>query len=198
VNSGTAVADRPVTSSLASTDPAHGLINFASIEIERDLSSTLTPRLKPDVPENSTDVNPSAAPVISRLTKLVTPLGERPGTSSSTTEATTESGAVPARYLRVPQPRWTQEARQWMTGDFVKIHERTSQICIVEARRMHLAITELNVSVKRAWEEGSSELVMEVVVNGNLPQSLALWDAIGDEIQSWGRRQPPLRRRLLE
>jgi len=62
---------------------------------------------------------------------------------------------------------------------------------------MHVRIKKLKVSVKRSWEEDFSELLLQVFVEANLPQSLALWDAIGDSIQRWGQKQPAKRRRLL-
>ena len=62
---------------------------------------------------------------------------------------------------------------------------------------MQLPINSVKVSIKRSWEGEFSELVIQVFVRGNLSQSLALWDAIGDSVQRWGEKQPTRRRRLL-
>jgi len=198
VNSGTALADPPASSTFASSDPVVELNTHLPTEMESGLSSTLTLGVKAEEPENVADVYASAAPLPTRMTRPVDLAGESSTTTASTSDVRQESGLAGPEYLKVPQQRLTQEARQWLNGEFLVIHQRARQICVEEARRMHLAITELNVAVKRAWEEGSNELVIEVVVNGNLPQSLALWDAIGNEIQRWGRKQPPFRKRLLE
>ena len=198
MNSGTAVADPPVPSTFASTDPVVKPNTHLPTEMESGLSSTLTLGVKLEGPEDMADVYTSAAPIPTPMTGPAYFTGEIAPTTGATSDTTQEPELVRPGYLRVPQQRLTQEVRQWMTGEFVVIHQRVRQICVQEARRMHLAIYELNLSVKRSWEEDANELVVEVVVNGNLPQSLALWDAIGDEIQSWGRKQPPRRRRILE
>ena len=95
------------------------------------------------------------------------------------------------------QPEVTEEAQQWLAGDLDTINQRVIHICTQEARKKHLPIKKLRLSIKRSWEEDFKELLLEVFVEANFPQSLALWDAIGDSIQRWGEKQPARRRRLL-
>jgi hypothetical protein len=70
-------------------------------------------------------------------------------------------------------------------------------LCMEDARFMGVPVEKLRLSVKRSWEGEYSELLLQVFVELNFPQSLALWDAIGDSIQRWGKKQPAKRRRLL-
>lgn len=202
MHSGTAVAAPPVASPMAGTDPAVETITYVPIEMAGEISSALPPSAKFEGHEGPADVYATVALEPTRSTRQANIADEMTTSATAVStlpcEGAQQSVVVRPKYLRVPQLRMTQEVRQWLTGEFIAIHQRARQICVEKAHRMHLEIIELNAAVKRAWEEGSNELVLEVVVNGNLPQSLALWDAIGDEIQSWGRKQPPLRRRLLE
>jgi hypothetical protein len=92
----------------------------------------------------------------------------------------------------------TKEAQQWLTGDLDIINSQVIGLCVEEAQRMHVPIEKLQVSVKQSWEGEFNELVLQAFVKANLPQSLALWDAIGDSVQRWGEKQSPKRRRLLE
>ena len=95
------------------------------------------------------------------------------------------------------QPEVTKEAQQWLTGDLDAINQRVIHICTQEARKKHLPIKKLKLSVKRSWEEEYTVLVLQVFVEGDLPQSLVLWDAIGDSIQRWGEKQSAKFRRTL-
>lgn len=95
------------------------------------------------------------------------------------------------------KPEITQEARQWLTGDLEVINKRVMLLCIEHARRMHVQIKSLRIFVKRSWEGEFNELALEVFVEANIPQSLALWDAIGGSIQRWGSKQRPICRRIL-
>jgi hypothetical protein len=98
---------------------------------------------------------------------------------------------------RVLQPEITKEAQQWLRGDLNIINQRVMLLCMEHARRMHAPIKKLRLSVRRSWEGGFNELLLQVFVRLNIPQGLALWDAIGDSIQRWSRRQSPRLRRIL-
>jgi hypothetical protein len=95
------------------------------------------------------------------------------------------------------RPEVTEEAQQWLTGDLDAINQRVIHICTEEAEKKHLPIKKLRLSVKRSWEEDFRELLLEVFVEANFPQSLVLWEAIDTAIQRWGQKQPPRCRRLL-
>lgn len=95
------------------------------------------------------------------------------------------------------RPEVTEEAQQWLTGDLDAINQRVIQICSEEASRMHVPIKKLRLSVKRSWEEEWNELLLQVFVEADLPQSLVLWDAIGDSIQRWSEEQSAKFRRTL-
>ena len=97
----------------------------------------------------------------------------------------------------VLKPEITQEARQWLTGDLEVINNRIMLLCIEHARRAHLSIKSLKLSIKRSWEDEFRELALQLFVEGNIPQSLALWESIGDSIQHWGEKQNPACRRRL-
>lgn len=103
----------------------------------------------------------------------------------------------PARQGRALVPDITREAQEWLRGDLAIINQRVTLFCTEQARNMHVPITKLRLSVKRSWEEDFRELLLEVFVEANFPQSLALWDAIGHSIQRWGKKQPARCRRLL-
>jgi hypothetical protein len=121
------------------------------------------------------------------------------GTSSSgSLEIELEGGFRFSQKHSILRPDVTQEARQWLNGDLDIINRRVIHLCVEQARRMHVPIEKLQVSVKRSWEGEFNELVLQAFVKANLPQSLALWDAIGDSVQNWGKKQPVRRRRLLE
>jgi hypothetical protein len=92
----------------------------------------------------------------------------------------------------------TAEAQGWLTGDLDAINQQVIHICTEEAQKKHLPIKKLKLSVKRSWEDGFSELLLQMFVEADFPQSLALWDAIGDSILGWAKKQPPKRRRLLD
>ena len=117
------------------------------------------------------------------------------GSSSSAIELDSKSHAF--RLQRVPKKEPTREAQQWLNGDLERIDNRITSLCIEHAEFMHVPIKKLDLSVKRSWEGEFSELVLQVFVEANIPQSLALWDAIGNSIQKWGRKQGPKCRRLL-
>jgi hypothetical protein len=95
------------------------------------------------------------------------------------------------------RPEVTEEAQEWLTGDLDAINQRVIRICTEEAQKKHLPINKLQLSVKRSWEDDSAELLLQVFVEADLPQSLVLWDAIGASIQRWGEKQAPRRIRLL-
>ena len=108
-----------------------------------------------------------------------------------------ESEFRPQQKLISLRPKVTRDARQWLTDDLDIINQRVVLLALNRARTMHVQVKSFQVSVKRSWEGEFSELVLEVSVKANLPQSLALWDAIGDSIQRWGERQSVRRRRIL-
>ena len=108
-----------------------------------------------------------------------------------------EGGFRSPQFRRIVQPEVTQEAQQWLRGDLEIINRRVILICIEQARWMHVPLNKLQLSIRRSWEGEFSELLLQVFVHANLPQSLALWDAIGDSIQRWARRQPTRLRRIL-
>ena len=87
---------------------------------------------------------------------------------------------------RVFSPHATSEAEQWLNGDLKSINEQALLISYHEARRMHVQISKAEIRVKRSWEGEFSELVLQVFAEVNIPQSLALWDAVGDTIQQCG------------
>lgn len=99
--------------------------------------------------------------------------------------------------VRTPKKKATRQAQQWLNGDLQRIDNRITSLCIEHAEIMHVPIRKLDLSVKRSWEGEFNELVLQVFVDANLPQSLALWDAIGDSIQRWARRQTTRCRKLL-
>lgn len=118
--------------------------------------------------------------------------------SAGSLEIELEGGFRSSQKHRILRPDITQEARQWLNDELDIINRRVMQYCVEHARRMHVPIEKFRVSVKRSWEGEFNELVLQVFVKANFPQSLALWDAIGDSVQHWGKKQPVRRRRLLE
>ncbi len=109
-----------------------------------------------------------------------------------------ERALQPPHQGRALEPDITREAKEWLRGDLDIIHQRIMLLCMEHARFMGVPVKELRLSVKRSWEGEYSELLLQVFVEANFPQSLALWDAIGDSILRWGKKQPPKRRRLLD
>lgn len=123
---------------------------------------------------------------------------EQPTSTSNiaSAEAYSESG-VRRLHKRTLRPEISQEARQWLTGDLELINQRAMLFCTEQAKRMHVPISGIQLSVKRSWEGEFRELVLQVFVEANFAQSLALWDSIGEAIQGWGAKQSAKRRRLL-
>jgi hypothetical protein len=108
-----------------------------------------------------------------------------------------EKSFHPLQQGRALVPDITQEAKEWLRGDLAIINQRIMLLCMEHASIMGVSVEKLRLSIKRSWEEDFKELLLEVFVEANFPQSLALWDAIGDSIQRWGEKQPARRRRLL-
>jgi hypothetical protein len=109
-----------------------------------------------------------------------------------------ERDPSPPQQGRALVPDITREAKEWLRGDMAIINQRIMLLCMEHAGIMGVPVGKLRLSVKRSWEDDFTELLLQVFVEANLPQSLALWDAIGDSILRWGKKQPPRRRRLLD
>lgn len=109
-----------------------------------------------------------------------------------------ETGPRVRRSQKLLRPDISREAKQWLTGDLNLVHDQAVLFCVQESNRMHLRLKNICLTVKRSWEGEFSELVLQVFAEANLPQSLALWDAIGDAIQDWGKKQSVRLRRILD
>lgn len=91
----------------------------------------------------------------------------------------------------------TPEAKPYLADDLDFINRRVATLCIEQAARMHVSIEKMLVSLKRSWEGDFLEVVLQVFVEANIPQSLALWDAVGSAIERWETWQDAKVRRLL-
>ena len=205
MDSGTAVMPPTLISTLSITGPFVEAITHLPEESASPIAQTSFPDAKvedsndhPIEPANvdaaaAHEATPGRRGAIYAGSSVVDTMGSGATSGSEPTPA-----VVAMASFRVPRLRVSQEARQWLTGDLQLIHQRVVQLCLEQARGMRLPIANIQASVKRSWEGEFSEVVLQLNVRGNLAQSLALWDAIGDSIQRWGAKQSLRSRRLLD
>ena len=205
MDSGTAVMPPPLSNTFSITDPFVDPITHLAVESASPIAQTSFPDAKVD-DSNDRPIEPTnvgaaavheATPGITGAINAGSIVADIPASGATSGSRPASIGVAMAKF-RVPRLRVSQEARQWLTGDLGLIHQRVSQLCLEKARGMHLPIDNIQASVKRSWEGEFSEVVLQLYVRGNLAQSLALWDAIGDSIQRWGAKQSLKSRRLLD
>ena len=83
------------------------------------------------------------------------------------------------------KPELAADISSYLNGNVKKVYERICTLSLEQANRMGVAIRHIRVFSKRRWEEDFREIVVQLFVEANLPQSLALWDSIGAALARW-------------
>lgn len=95
-------------------------------------------------------------------------------------------------------PQETPEAQSYLGDPNIRsVFNRLVAICVNQVIYSGASIERLELTTKRSQEERWIELVLRVVVSLNIPQSLALWDAIGEAIQRWSGYLPARQSSIL-
>ncbi|GEM_PF-4113617 len=103
-------------------------------------------------------------------------------------------GHVP---LVPPRPHISQEARSLVTDRVETLLDTLIPMLYSAVLQSHISLSRIRYVDYQYPEENSRELQIEVYIEANMAQAIALWREVGKRIDAWKKRLKPAMARLL-
>ena len=87
------------------------------------------------------------------------------------------------------EPQIAPDVRRYLRGSALLVYERILRISVMEDHKAGIPVRRVVVSNRKSWEGNFREVAVHVMVGASLPESLALWDAIGSTLGRWLKKQ---------
>jgi hypothetical protein len=86
-------------------------------------------------------------------------------------------------------PQIAPDVHRHLRGKALTVYDRIISVSLAQAKKARVPVRRVMVSNRRSWEGNFREITVHVIVDASLPESLALWDAIGSALGGWLKKQ---------